>query len=546
MLASPTRAALIAALLLSGCTPPVSPLDRPPVRQAAVEVAAGSGWTTVHHAGFGVSYRRPPDWRLVNEEYERIGGEDGYIELLGSVSPHTENDLNNGRGEVGDWSLLTHHEESFTVAGRPARLVLPRFAAEQPALALVSLPVPIPNRQAGRPLQTLRLIGDRNHMRAIATSVSFGRSGLDYVHGVVDLIKDYSYRRHQVDWAQVRFVAAEKAKDAATPEAAYPAIDAALQAVGDPHLWFIRPPDIQRDLEQLGIGTGMETTGPFVSRLFPGSPAEKAGLKMGDEIQVYEPLKDAVRLVYKRPGETATHDVTLTPVEFDSRVLPIYKRFGDVAYLELPATIATDHMGPYQDAVKSAIAQGNLDGVRGWVLDVRRNSGGTLDPMLGALPPLLGEGEFAGEEFVDGRRKYYAVRQGVVYYDDDVLSANNGPFVFGSALTIALQHPDPPVAVLMGPSTGSAGEFVVMGFSGRPKSRLFGEPTYGVPTGTHPFDLWDGAFLNIASARGIDRLGRVFDGPIPPDETLPTRFEHFATDQDAVLKRAINWIQVTP
>lgn len=550
MLASSTRPALGLAILLalSACTPPASPLLRPSVRQTAVEVAATADWVTRHHAGFGVSYRRPADWKLVNEHYERIGGEDGYIELAGSVSPVGDNDLNNGRGEVGDWNLLTHHEETFTVAGQAARLVLPRYAADRPALALVKLPQAIYNRQAERDLVTLRLIGDRNHLRAIAGSLGFGRSGLDYARGVVDLLHDYSYRRASVDWAQVRAVAEEKARAAETPEAAYGAVDATIAAVGDPHLWFIRPPDIQRDLEQLGIGTGMETTasaaGNAVSRLFPGSPAERGGLRMGDVVVTYEALKGAVKVGYERPGEPGRKEVTLTPVEFDSRTLPVYRRVGTVGYLEMPATIATANMAPYQDAVRTALVQGDLDGVRGWVIDVRRNGGGTLEPMLAPLAPLLGEGVFAGEEFVDGQRKYYKVVQGRVYYDEQVLGAQQGPFMFTTPAALASAHA--PVAVLTGPGTGSAGEYIVMGFSGRAKSRLFGEPTYGVPTGTHPFDLWDGAFLNIATARGIDRQGRVFDGPIPPDEQIPTRFEHFATDSDPVLERAITWIQETP
>lgn len=536
-------------LALTACT--AVPPTRPPLKsQPLVEVPAEAGWTTVHHAGFGVSYRRPAHWKLVNEDYERIGGEDGYIELAGSISPLRENDANNGVGDLGGWNILTHQEETFTVGGRTVRMVLPRFTSDSPALALVDMPVPTYNRQAKRDLVTLRLIGDRNHMRAIASSVAFGRTGLDYVRGVVDLLKDYSYRQDKTDWIKVRQVAEEKAQAADTPEKAYSAVDAALAAVGDPHLWFIRPPDIQRDLEQLGIGTGMETTqtseGNAVSRLFPGSPAERAGLRMGDKIVVYEPLKDAVRIAYERPGQSGRTEVTLTPVEFNSTVLPIYKAVEGVGYLELPATIATANMAPYRDAVRDALGQGNRDGVRGWVLDVRRNPGGTLEPMIGPLAPLLGEGIFAGEEFADGNRLHYTVTNGVVYHDGQILDDTPGPFVFGNAIPITLANAQAPVAVLTGPNTGSAGEYIVMGFSGRPRSRRFGEPTYGVPTGTHPFDLWDGAFLNIASSRGIDRAGHVFDGPIPPDETIPTRFEHFASEQDAVLKRALTWIRETP
>ncbi|MGV9658891.1 S41 family peptidase [Streptomyces koyangensis] len=59
----------------------------------------------------------------------------------------------------------------------------------------------------------------------------------------------------------------------------------------------------------------------------------------------------------------------------------------------------------------------------------------------------------------------------------------------------------PPVAVLTGPRTASAGEAVAIAFRERPDTRTFGDPTSGVPTANAPYPLSDGALVVLTTAR---------------------------------------------
>ncbi|GFE22487.1 S41 family peptidase [Streptomyces nigrescens] len=166
---------------------------------------------------------------------------------------------------------------------------------------------------------------------------------------------------------------------------------------------------------------------------------------------------------------------------------------------------------------------------KGWVVDLRGNAGGSMYPMLTVLAPLLGHGRLgsfvdaAGE--VSGR---WLLRGGVVYVDDEALSATPHPYLPA--------EPEPPVAVLIDGRTMSAGETTLIAFLGMPRVRTFGAPTAGLATGNVAVDLADGAVLVLTVAREADRTGRLYgNAPIAPDQPTPG-------DADA-LTDAVAWLR---
>lgn len=106
-----------------------------------------------------------------------------------------------------------------------------------------------------------------------------------------------------------------------------------------------------------------------------------------------------------------------------------------------------------------------------------------------------------------------------------------------------LRRPDPPVAVLTGPGTGSSGEAVVTAFRGRPHTRSFGQATRGLSTSNSTIRLDDGALLILTTAVFTDRTGRRYGGPIPPDEQLPSGDDDGGVAQDVVVQRALQWLR---
>jgi C-terminal processing protease CtpA/Prc len=96
---------------------------------------------------------------------------------------------------------------------------------------------------------------------------------------------------------------------------------------------------------------------------------------------------------------------------------------------------------------------------------------------------------------------------------------------------------------LIGPLTASSGEFITLALRNRPATRLFGQPTFGLPTGNETKELPDGALLFLTVCLGADRSGETFDRPIPPDEAVPTTWSAFGTSEDAVVAAGITWIE---
>jgi C-terminal processing protease CtpA/Prc len=105
------------------------------------------------------------------------------------------------------------------------------------------------------------------------------------------------------------------------------------------------------------------------------------------------------------------------------------------------------------------------------------------------------------------------------------------------------RRPAPPVAILTDQRTGGAGEALAVAFAGRPDTRRFGAPTSGAPVSTGSFPLGNGATLVLTTGLARDRAGRVYDGPLAPDEPVETDWTRFGTADDPVLQAAVEWLR---
>lgn len=174
-----------------------------------------------------------------------------------------------------------------------------------------------------------------------------------------------------------------------------------------------------------------------------------------------------------------------------------------IGYLAIPGTRAGDDAlrVRYRDAVLDALRAGSAQGVHGWVLDLRDNGGGTMWPMLAALEPLL-RGQTPG------------------YFQRPDGSRNAWPNNTTKASASAPDLGEAPVAVLTSGRTGSSGEAMVVAFRGRPNTRSFGAPTFGVATANAGHRLADGTVLQLTGSLFVDRNGRGDGKPLVPDETV--------------------------
>jgi len=158
--------------------------------------------------------------------------------------------------------------------------------------------------------------------------------------------------------------------------------------------------------------------------------------------------------------------------------------------------------------------------------------------VLGA-GPILGEGQAGSYIYPDGRQVPWSYVNGT--YLSDQVSTRSVPEPYH------LKQPMPPVAVLTGRSTASAGEQTLISFLGREGVKSFGEPTFGVPNAAVGKILSDGALINVAGALMADRAGYVYDynERIAPDQEVATEqnFAQVGTDNDRVVQAATQWLE---
>jgi carboxyl-terminal processing protease len=374
-----------------------------------------------------------------------------------------------------------------------------------------------------------------------------------YLSSVLDHIQQHSIKRDVVDWAALRHDALELATPAQTTAETYPAIRLALERLGDRHSFFVTPDDMQLRREGGANSPGLSAVHPegIVVGVFPGSAAAHARIREGDVIEAVDDTPLAllesrrfyaalwapmVKLRLRPRGRASSRVVTLHATAFSIVVSPTGRRLDTrIGYLELPAIVGSAEQVQAYATVAQRVSQ-ELDegGIDGWVVDLRRNTGGNMWPMLAGAGPILGDGELGAFIFPESREPW-AYRAGQALLGPHVLAQVDQPY--------HLKHPLPPVAVLVSRLTSSSGELTALAFAGRPGARSFGEPTAGVPTANDATELPDGAMVCVTIALGADRTGRTYDGPIVPDQPVAAGWTRYGSAGDPVLQTAIAWLR---
>ena len=182
------------------------------------------------------------------------------------------------------------------------------------------------------------------------------------------------------------------------------------------------------------------------------------------------------------------------------------------------------------------IRQGLIDlkskGVDKWIVDLRFNGGGNMEPMISGLAPLIGEGFIAGSINKNNEIRDYIIENGQFYnYGRLACEMDNTPKVKSSEK----------VAVLLSRYTISSGELVAVAFKGRENTVFIGEETAGYTTGNGYDKLNDDLVLIISQDVFIDRNRNKYDGKVGVDEKI--EFQHTVSfENDNQIIRAKQWL----
>ncbi len=184
------------------------------------------------------------------------------------------------------------------------------------------------------------------------------------------------------------------------------------------------------------------------------------------------------------------------------------------------------------DFIRQGLVELKSKGVDKWIVDLRFNGGGNMEPMISGLAPLIGEGFIAGAINKDNAIREYTIQNGQFSnYDRLVCEMKNLPEIAS----------DEKVAVLLSRYTVSSGELVAVAFKGRENTIFIGEPTAGYTTGNGYDKINDDLVLLISQNVFIDRNKTRYDDRVSVDENI--EFQHNVSfDKDNQINRAKDWL----
>ena len=205
----------------------------------------------------------------------------------------------------------------------------------------------------------------------------------------------------------------------------------------------------------------------------------------------------------------------------------------DVGYLRVVG-IGPGDVKKQADQIRHGLITLAEQGVKHWILDLRYNGGGNIEPMIAGLATLLGEGPIGGA--VDSRSTL--VRE---YTVADGTFNNNGRVVceMDNLPEGIAAHK---VAVLLSRYTASSGELLAIAFKGRPNTTFIGERTAGYTTGNGYDVIHDDLALVISQDVFADRAGTIYKDKVSPD--VISLFEHNTSlSGDTQIYAALNWLK---
>jgi C-terminal processing protease CtpA/Prc len=218
------------------------------------------------------------------------------------------------------------------------------------------------------------------------------------------------------------------------------------------------------------------------------------------------------------------------PIPYSGKVVN-----GDIGYVHLTGFASGDSLAvrSYADSLQSLIKRIDGPEIKGWIVDLRENTGGNCWPMLAGIGPILGDGVCGFFVSRDDKSSYH--------YNDGKSGGGEYTLVAISGEPYKVQTSR--VAVLTGAQTASSGEVLVAAFHGRPNTRSFGMSTAGLSTGNARFSLSDGSMLLLTTSVYADRHGYKFGKEIPPDEWVEFSYESIGSENDPAIEKAAEWIR---
>jgi len=284
------------------------------------------------------------------------------------------------------------------------------------------------------------------------------------------------------------------------------ALKAAVESLDDQYSAYIAPKELQAfndttraRFEGIGVEIKKVDEGLKVVRVYPGSPARKAGMRAGDVIVVAAdkslaglstqaasqlirgPKGTHVELIIVRGKDRLTKKVGRDEVK-----IPVVAAHYDPALKVGVVRLATFSEGGHGQLI-SAIDRLRKRGAKGLVLDLRSNPGGLVSEAQ-----LISSLFLKGGPIVTTRGRAVRTR---------TLNAGDDP-----------RYPKMPLVVLVDRNSASASEIVTGALQDRGRAKVLGTRTYGKGVFQEIIDLHSGGALDITVGQYYTPKGRNLGG----------------------------------
>ncbi len=314
------------------------------------------------------------------------------------------------------------------------------------------------------------------------------------------------------------------------------AIRGMVEALGDENSSYMDPVSYQNASESLngayeGIGAYVDTTGDYltVTSPIPGSPAEAAGLKAGDQfvaidgedmtgidpelarLKVIGPAGTTVHLTVKRESEPELLEFDIQRAQILVESASGRMLDNQIAYVQV-TTFGDQTTRELRDTLKDLMAQ-NPEGL---ILDLRNNGGGYLNTAVEVTSEFIDEGVVLYEQYGDGRKNTYEALPG------------------GLAIQI-------PMVVLINEGSASASEIVAGALQDHGRAQLIGVTSYGKGSVQNWVPLSDNqGAVRVTIAKWLTPDGRSIHGQgLTPDVVVEMTDEDLTAERDPQLDRAV-------
>ena len=285
-----------------------------------------------------------------------------------------------------------------------------------------------------------------------------------------------------------------------------------LEALNDKYAAYYTAEELNAQRESnegiyYGIGArvmlDMETEMPYISGIIPGTPAEEAGLQIGDIIYAVEETQTfqmtleevvtlikgeegtAVTLTLVRDGETIKQDVVRRKV--NNPTVTSEMRENNIGYISI-AEFKDTTVDQFTEAY--AVLKGS--GAKALILDLRGNPGGLLDAVVSIGRQILPKGLIVYTEDKDGNR---------VEYDCD-----------------GTREIKIPMVVLVNGGSASASEVLTGAIKDYGVGTVIGTTTYGKGIVQKIIQLSDGSGVKLTTSAYFTPKGNNIHGTgIAPD-----------------------------